>query len=379
MLLEYGAKNYLSFKEGFEISLRLSNSCPVEYSNGKEYSNILCVKGANASGKTNALKAIVFLRDFCTNSFNYKPDDQIPLESFFNNKNPTEFFIVFKLGEIEFRYELSLTKSKVINEKLFKKEKREVLLISRENDAFAYLHPIFKDFKHIKLRTNASMISTANQYDNLSIRLIYGFFDSIIRNVNYLGKGSWTPGLNSTSRYYFEEDNKINFVKSILSKCDLGIHDISIEEKLDNEGKKIYVPIFHHRVGKKEHKLEFINQSSGTQSLYLQLAVYDIVLKIGGILVLDEFDINLHPDILPILTDLFENEEINTRNAQLIFSTHNTDIMDKIGKYKIVLVKKEENESFLYRLDEIAGDLIRNDRPISPIYKTGKIGGVPKL
>ncbi|MCZ8238847.1 MAG: ATP-binding protein [Leptospiraceae bacterium] len=379
MLFEFGAKNYFSFKEGFEISLRLGSSCPFEYSKGKEYTNVLCVKGANASGKTNALKAIVFLKEFCTNSFNNKPDDLIDCESFFSNNNPIEFFIVFQIEDIEYRYELELTKNSIISERLYKKEKRQVLLVSRENDAFKYTHPTYRYLRKIKLRKNASFISIGNQYDIASIKRIYYFFDAIIKNVNYQGKGSWTPGLNSTSRYYFAESKKINFLKSIIRKCDLGIDDISIEEKVNDEGVAIYIPTFHHKVGRKKFELGYWNQSSGTQSLYLQLAVYDIVLSIGGTLVLDEFDINLHPDILPLLTDLFENEEINTKNAQLIFSTHNSDIMDRIGKYKIILTSKEDNESYLYRLDEVKGDVLRNDRPISPIYKSGKIGGVPKV
>jgi uncharacterized protein len=53
--------------------------------------------------------------------------------------------------------------------------------------------------------------------------------------------------------------------------------------------------------------------------------------------------------------------------------------MDTLSKYRTILISKEENESYLYRLDEIQGDILRNDRAISSIYKAGKIGGVPKV
>jgi hypothetical protein len=53
--------------------------------------------------------------------------------------------------------------------------------------------------------------------------------------------------------------------------------------------------------------------------------------------------------------------------------------MDYLGKYRVVFVNKEDNESFLYRLDELPGDLLRNDRSIEGVYNTGKIGGRPKL
>ncbi|MDD3903839.1 MAG: ATP-binding protein, partial [Sphaerochaeta sp.] len=66
-------------------------------------------------------------------------------------------------------------------------------------------------------------------------------------------------------------------------------------------------------------------------------------------------------------------------NAQLIFCTHNTGVMDTLGKYRVILVNKEENESFLYRLDELPGNIVRNDRSLETIYKTGKLGGTPNL
>ena len=62
----------------------------------------------------------------------------------------------------------------------------------------------------------------------------------------------------------------------------------------------------------------------------------------------------------------------------MIFTTHNRDILDALGKHKTILVNKEDNESYSYKLDELPGNLVRNDRPISPIYNSGKIGGVPK-
>ncbi|PTT56329.1 abortive infection protein, partial [Aeromonas sp. HMWF014] len=69
----------------------------------------------------------------------------------------------------------------------------------------------------------------------------------------------------------------------------------------------------------------------------------------------------------------------NTNQSQIIFTTHNSEIIDFLGRYRTYIVEKTENESFAYRLDEISGDILRNDRPILPIYNSGKIGGVPKL
>ena len=95
-------------------------------------------------------------------------------------------------------------------------------------------------------------------------------------------------------------------------------------------------------------------------------------------MILDELDINLHPDLIPILLNFFESEKLNPKKAQLIFTTHNNEIMDRLKKSRIVLVNKEDNESYLYKLDE-TGEILRNDRSISTIYNTGRLGGKPKI
>jgi hypothetical protein len=76
---------------------------------------------------------------------------------------------------------------------------------------------------------------------------------------------------------------------------------------------------------------------------------------------------------------LFLDPETNPNNAQLLFTTHDSEILNGLGRYRTYLVNKVDNECFAYRLDEIPGDILRNDRPILPAYNEGKIGGIPKL
>ena len=233
------------------------------------------------------------------------------------------------------------------------------------------------------VRKNASIISIAKQYGIDKIDTIYNLFDKIITNVHSLGKADNRDmflGVEDVSKIYFENQELLNAVTYFLQKADIGISNIKIREiKSEETGKIIYFPIFNYKIDEESSYLTYYDQSSGTQSLYLQLHLYLSVISMGGVLALDEFDINLHPDLLPMLLDLFEDKKINKKSAQLILTTHNDEIMDRLGKYKIVLVNKEDNESFLYRLDEIPGDMIRNDRPISPIYNANKIGGKPRI
>lgn len=376
MILEFGAKNFYSFKEGFEVNLR---------SNDKKLNqnpfNVLAIKGANASGKTNVFKLLEFIRSFALSSFSdYKPEEKIFIDSYFDNNEPIEMFIVFLDEGVEYKYELSLTKYEVLSEIFSRKQKRDTVIIKREQNKIETIDE-FNELKAIKLRNNVSMLSMALQYDDDSVQFLKKIFSSIVTNVNSLGRDEQLSNQHQFASKIYNDHNKyFEFVTKILKNTDTGIETIRILPREDKEtGETIYFPVFDFIINGEIKSLTYYDQSSGTKSLYLQLWRYKIALMLGDTLVLDEFDINLHPDLLPMLVDLFDNPEKNINNAQLIFSTHNTEIMDRLGKYRVVLVNKEENESFLYRLDEIPSDLIRNDRPISPVYNAGKIGGKPKL
>ena len=342
------------------------------------YANSLCLKGANSSGKTNAIKSLAFLFQFCTSSFNRQPDDEVMFETFFNNRNPSEYFIDFKVNSIEYSYEVVLTKEKVIKEDIYRKDKRKTLVFSRveNNIEKNNLYSISQQFP---LRSNASIISMAKQYELKEMSDIYHFFENIIYNVNYFGFVQRNISSSKLASMYQDNIKMLDFVKKQLEKFDTGIVGIRIDSYVNDKNETVYYPMFKQKTNLvDDSELRFEFQSSGTKSLYRDLYYYFITLNNGGILCLDEFDINLHPDILPPLIQLFD-ENTNNKNAQLIFSTHNTDIIDMMGKYRTYLFNKENGESYCYRLDELSENIIRNDRSIIPLYKAGKLGGVPKI
>ncbi|MBO5117595.1 MAG: ATP-binding protein, partial [Treponema sp.] len=106
MLLGYGGKNCWCFKDWMQVDLSLGDSVPLDVSMGLPASTAMCFKGANASGKTNALKIYSFLYDFVTYSFSDRADKPIMFASFFHNEDPAEFYVEFLANEIYYRYEL---------------------------------------------------------------------------------------------------------------------------------------------------------------------------------------------------------------------------------------------------------------------------------
>jgi AAA15 family ATPase/GTPase len=344
-----------------------------------EYSTSLCLKGTNSSGKTNAIKVLSFLSHFCRNSFEQKPDTEILFDTFFNNTNQSEYFIDFKVGDIEYSYEAVLTKKNVLSEKIYKKEQGKTLVLHRKNSIIEK-NSLFNSRQEFPLRNNASIISTAHQYEIEEFIPIYNFFDSIICNVSYLGLSSLKYNNSQLAEIYSKNAEMLHFVRKELARFDTGVNDVKIESYINENKVKIYFPVFSQKTDlTNENNLLFDVQSSGTKSLYHTLYFYFVTLNKGGVLCLDEFDINLHPDILPHLIELFLDKRINKKNAQLIFSTHNTEIIDMMGKYRTYFFNKENGESYCYRLDELNGKILSNDRQISSLYREHKIGGVPKI
>lgn len=395
MIHSYGFKNYFGFKEGANVSFLLSNRVPQDVSRGRNAATILGVKGANGAGKTNLLKALTFISTFCTKSFNTKDTATIDADPYFESTDPSEFYIEFHSGSHIYTYELGVTSEVVKYERLYRKsyifddaekKSRKVLVFERVDNEIVKRITEVASIDVISLKSNASLISTAYHYkfqEPLNILTdVFFFFYVFTSNVGYTGLNDISSSIESihnVSEFYHNNDKAFNFVKDIIINSDLGICDIEIIEGVNDSGKKYYFPMFSHRVKDKKYSLTIYDQSSGTRSLYVKLHLYWRTLALGSVLILDEFDLNCHPFMLPKLLDLFDSPETNTKNAQFIFTSHITEVLEKLSKYRTYLVNKEENECYCYRLDEIGGDILRHGRAITPLYNEGKIGGVPNL
>ncbi|WP_395303200.1 ATP-binding protein [Pectobacterium polonicum] len=395
MIYSYGFKNYFGFKEGAEISFELNSRVPKGISNGRDVATILGVKGANGAGKTNLLKALDFISTFSTESFKNNADDDINADSYFESKKPSAFYIDFRSSDVRYTYELAVTHKEVVYEKLYRKnysadlsekKTRKVLVFERDRNEIVKRLDEISSIDVIALKSNASLISTAYHYKFetplLMLDEVYDFFNSFMSNVGYTGLRDIslsTEAIHKTTLSYFKNKEAFDFVKSLIISSDMGISDIKILDRVDDSGKKIYFPVFEHIVDGKAYTLTIYDQSSGTKSLYVKLHYYWLTLVLGGVLIMDEFDLNFHPLMLPKLLDLFESKDTNPLNSQFIFTSHITEVLEKLSKFRTYLVNKDDNECYCYRLDEIGGDLLRHGRPIAPIYNEGKLGGVPKL
>ncbi|OOH85725.1 hypothetical protein BMT54_11530 [Pasteurellaceae bacterium 15-036681] len=381
MIYEFGFKNYFSFKEGASISFRKSEK---DSNDSSQIYSVMGIKGANASGKTHIIKGLSFLADFCIHSFSDNTGANLKLKPFFASEDVTDFYIEFRQANYDYLYEISAKEERVMVERLSQLTSGKIIF-DRKEDIVEFSND-YPEFKLAKFRNNASVISTLKQYElhykDINIQNAFDFFSRIITNVWFLGFNENGLSIEKISQFYQKDPELFSFVKDIIIKNDLGIIDVKIHQMYDNE-KIVYFPVFLHgyKDGENEKFATLVqhHESSGTLRLYTELWKYFDVLSAGGILALDEFDKNFHALILPTLLELFENKEINTKNAQFLFTAHNTEIMDYLGKYRTILVQKEDGESFCYRLDEIEGEMLVDGKAISPLYLSGRLGGVPNL
>jgi uncharacterized protein len=379
-LLEFEFKNFISFREGARISFEIDANCPPHISNDLDFTTVIGVKGANGSGKTNVLKAISFLVDFARNSWAKDPDEVLAIAPFFGSDQPCEFCAKFRIKEYIYEYELVANNSEVVSEKLSRTRSKRSVLVERDRNKLDTTSE-FRELREMQLKSNASFISTARQYQLATLKPVYEFFDRCLSNVNFRGPIETFGSTSAAAKFLNEDQASLDFVREFLSSCDTGISNVTIEKRasVDEKRPPAYYPRFHHIAGESQISITEDDESHGTRSLFRILPIYRAALQRGGMLILDEFDAFLHPFILQKLVDLFSDPTENPNSAQLLFSTHNTEILDSLGRYRTYLVNKVDNESFAYRLDEIPGDLLRNDRRIVPPYLEGKIGGVPRL
>lgn len=381
MLLGYGARNCWCFKEWLDIDLRFNGYVPKDISNNKDYSLIMGFEGANASGKTNALKVFAFIANFATLSFDYSPEATFLYDSYFENKESSDFYVEFKTKDFtEYKYEFELQHSYIKKETLYLINNSAESIIFQREENTCIQNELYNKDASIIFRNNASFISTLHQYGIPEIEPIYDFFYRCIINVNYNGlRYEIKRDIPAVSKIYYSNTEALNFTKTLLKKFDTGISDINISYREDEKDNKIYFPIFSHDTENEVRTLGIDSESTGTKALYINLLYYYMTIKSGGVLLLDEFDINLHPDILPHLIKIFSDSEINTKSAQILFTSLNPDIMDILGKYRTYLFVKENGEAFSYRLDEPETNILRNDRPVSVPYRRHQLGGYPKI
>lgn len=402
MIHSFSCKNFYSFQKLTTVSFVVNENAPDDNGyfkspSGVRLSKVETVIGSNASGKTNLLKIVPFLKWIILDSFNINPSAPIPVQPFMFNgqKNKaTELSVEFEMNNNIYVYEFVLNGSRILSEELKVKNKTKQRVThktvfsrkwsegSEKYDFEGKNFDLPKGFENL-LRSNASVIGTASRLNHKESQEIAKYWQQVETNVieaGWIGDHllpSATQQLPEVFNFYSENEVLKKEAEKLLSRFDLGLEGFEIEKRKQENGFLLNIRATHLFNGQKYY-LPIQYESSGTKQLFILLKTILQVLTKGGVAILDEFDVNLHPDMVLSLFDLFIQPETNPKNAQILFSTHSHLVLSKLDKYQIVLTEKnKDGSSESWRLDEMSG--VRVDDNYYSKYIAGAYGAIPKI
>lgn len=412
MLLSFSVGNFRSFNEKKTLSLQATSikehSDYLWKESSKKILPVITIYGANSSGKSNLLLAFaemtqIILKSSSSNSSNKLHTDTFAL-SVENNDKPTFFEASFSINETFFRYGFEYTKDQIQKEWLYKMvEKKEKPLFLRNTKGIGVDEDLFPEGKDKESYTpeNRLFLSVVDQLNGqISKSIIKWFYDlnviSGIHDEKYKRISiDLLNGKNNNDFLNFVDKFDLGFSSLQVSERQIEINFPSnipdeIKERILTRERQVlksghYVST---ESGEKEERFFSLDkmESEGTKKI-INIAgpIYD-TLDNGRILVIDELDAKLHPLLTKYIIDLFNSKKTNKNRAQLIFATHDTNLLSNkiMRRDQIWFAEKEpiDNSTDIYPLSELReqdGTKIREDRSFEKDYINGKYGAIPFL
>lgn len=415
MLVEFSVKNFKSFKDKVTFSMEATTGTENE-GNIINVPNIserilksTAIYGANASGKTNLINAFTSAILMIRKSNNRQVGEKLmEMEPFaFDEKTrqePCEFEFVFYIKEMKYIYGFIADKERVYEEYLYQYfTAKPTRIFERTNvNEYKFLQADEGKLNTIKSQNieNKLFLATATTWNYDKTKEPYLWFANNI--------DTYTGGMSlndfAIESYSNDDNEKLKkFTLKLLNAADIVIKDFSVEmEERDVDSnmlmlfKQLNIPAtvtpqkqrdlkirMTHEVTDESgdinnYELNLIYESSGTQILFSFAPILKDVFENGKILIMDEIERSLHPTLVELIIKFFHNQEINKGNAQLIFNTHDTNLLslDIFRRDQIWFAEKDSKKGAtdIYPLDDFS---VRKNENIQKGYLNGRYGAIP--
>jgi len=413
MIIQFTIGNFLSFKEKHTISFRAKaadNTLPDSTftTNKEKLLRTIAIYGANASGKSNLIKAFGFVRQFVlTGLVQSVSSSQIAVEPFLLNtlteSQPSYFELEIMNGKKTFVYGFEVSSQRVLKEWLYEYPNKKVLF-ERTPERIKTNPKHFKEgsaYTIKETRDNVLYLSVVASRNGLISQEVVDCIKKI-QVVIGLQRGQT---LNYSFEKYTKDESYRNQMKDFLLEADFGISDIMTEEKqvTADEFMKTVPPqfkdtlspspspknFFDRKIGMIHDKyndrgegagqviFNFFKESDGTQQMFALSAPFINSLQEANLLVIDELDSSLHPILCQYILKIFNSSKKNNKNAQLLFTTHDVSLLDEelLRRDQVLFTQKNKfGSSELFSLADLGE---RANLNFAKRYLEGRYGALP--
>ncbi len=413
MLIEFRVKNFRSLRDEQTLSLvadkdkslQESNTMPSGIKAAPTLLRSMVIFGPNAGGKSNLIKALQFMRAVVAESASVmQPGQTFHTQSFrfeaTSVAQPTEFDVSFVLDGIRYQFGFALTAQRITREYLLVyKAFKPQLWFERyfDEESGKDLYDFGTGLKGPKsvwegaTRPNALFLSMAVQLNSEQLQPVFAWFVNQLAIFNEI-----TPLGQHFSIEMLRKPEGKRAICDFLTSADISISDIEVvtrkvsgqavhfdvaaeKTEVRNEEQEVHELLFHHVTDHGEAVFSLGDESMGTRNLlFLTGPVLEILDK-GMVLVVDELGSSLHPLLVRRLVELFQNSRFNKKGAQLIFTSHDTSLLDQdlFRRDQIWFVEKDRDQaSKLYPLSDFSP---RKNEALERGYLMGRYGALPFL
>lgn len=390
MILSFSVKNYKCFSDQTKLimlpaSISEHNKSLIKYHSKLEFLPVAALFGANGAGKSAFLEAINSLVSYIIKPINairgnsnpYLFNGRIEPFAFSSDLNSkTEYDLSFVTENSTFFYTLHLVNSEIVYEKMerIKHDTNRLSKLFERDMGDVILRGDLSD-----LEVNESISNTISLISYFGITqqnhpLVTDIVHWFIEKINYISYGLLTQ---NTHLFLDTLDSVKKFALLALNEMDIPIMDYKVVRE-SNNAFHIYTI---HDVNGVKYELELSQESSGTVKVFELLPFVLYSLNKGASLIIDELDSRLHPKLIEYIIGLFTNREINSKGAQLIFSSQNTYLMSNelLRRDEIWLAEKDSMQRA--RIYSLMGttNLVRKDARYEKQYFEGKLGAIPNV
>jgi len=400
MILNLEFKNYRSFKgicsfttEPTSSKAKVENLCEVETNaeGNKKVLRVSLIFGANASGKTNIIKFLYGFRRWLLNIDNRVGEDIALYQPFkFDSATadaPTEFTMEFIAQKVRYKYEVHFVRYRITSESL--------LSYPNGKQTLLYERILLSDDKESDTIKFGSSLSSFKPFNVFKNQLLMSKFlkdtpcEPITNAAKYLVDMVISNGFHEDTilgedkemlRWLYSHPDYKKMLAEFLAFADTGLADFQLDKRSDGVEVTSLHGLYKDGEGIGKTDLPLREESFGTRALFIIGCHILQALQNGSPFFIDEMDSGLHSYITRLIVDIFRNERINKNNAQLIFTTHDVNLLDQnsIRKDQIWFTEKDKyGVSEMFTLSDFED--VREDTLFAKWYMNNKFGGVPSL